>query len=264
MPPIDPAALRARAAWLAEQLADPAVAALRVRRVLDDYADRTHRSSPRVVTSSAPNTYKTPAPVVRAIVSALRGPAQADPPAGLRLAAEVWAGGSREERRIAAELLGLVALAAPVEALALVEGWAPQIESAETADALAELGLGPLMRADPARHLGHARRWVTHPKRWVRRFALAALLPLVKDRQWDNVPGALAVLRLAMTDADAEVRKAAATVLMGLGPKSPTEVTLFMREQAMRSNNNTHWIVRNALAGLDPSDQAEIVRLLRS
>jgi hypothetical protein len=80
------------------------------------------------------------------------------------------------------------------------------------------------MRAEPGRYLEHARRWVTHTGRWVRRFGLSALMPLVKDRQWDNVPGALAVVRAVMTDGDAEVRKAAATVLTGLGPKSPAEV----------------------------------------
>ena len=45
----------------------------------------------------------------------------------------------REERRIAAELLGQVALAAPAETLALLDTWAPQIESGDTADVLAEL-----------------------------------------------------------------------------------------------------------------------------
>jgi len=37
-----------------------------------------------------------------------------------------------------------------------------------------------------------------------------------------------------------------------------------LREQAARSNSNTHWIVRNAIGPLDPAEQAEIVRLLRS
>jgi hypothetical protein len=264
MPPIDPAVLRARTAALAGQMGDPAAAAAGVRRLLEYYADLTHRPSPKVVTSAATNEYKVPAPVLRAIVNALRGPAQADPAAGLGLAAALWAGGSREARRIAAELLGQAAPGAPAEALALIETWAPQVEGAETADALAELGLGALMRAEPGRYLEHARRWAAHPGRWVRRLGLSALMPLVKDRQWDNVPGALAVVRQVMTDGDAEVRKAAAAVLTGLGPKSPAEVRLFLREQALRSNNNANWIIRNALGGLDEPTQAEIIRLMRS
>ncbi len=264
MPPIDPAILRARTAALPGKFPNAEALATFVRRLLDEYADRTHRASPQVVSSAVANAYKAPAPVVRGIVNALRAPVRADPPAALRAVAAIWAGGSREERRIAAELLGQVALAAPAETLALIDTWAPQIESAETAEVLAELGLGPLMLADPPQYLEHARRWVISPVRWVRRFALAAMLPLVKDRQWDNVPGALAVLRPVMTEADGEVRRAAANILEKLGPKSPAEVSRFLREQAVRANGNTQWIIRNALAGVPEAEQAEIVRLLRS
>jgi hypothetical protein len=264
MPPIDPAILRARTAALPSKFPDAAAVALRVRRLLEEYADLTHRPSPVVVTSEVANAYKTPAPVVRAIVNALRAPLKANPAAALPALAAIWAGGSREERHIAAELLGQVALADPPATLALIDAWAPEIESGETADGLAELGLAPLMLANPTHYLDHARRWVTSPLRWVRRFGLAALLPLVKDRQWDNVPFALAVLRPAMSEADGEVRRAAALVLEKLGPKSPAEVSRFLREQAVRANANTQWIIRNALDGLGEADQAEIIRLLRT
>ncbi len=264
MPPIDPAILRRRTAALPGKLPDAEAVALTVRRLLDEYADRTHRASAAVSSSAVANEYKTPAPVVRAITNALRGPLRADPPTALRTVAAIWAGGSREERRIAAELLGQVALAAPADTLALVEIWVPQIESGDTADVLAELGLGPLMLADPPRYLEHARRWAASPIRWVRRFGLAALLPLVNDRQWDNVPAALTVLRPVMTEGDGEVRRAAALVLERLGPKSPAEVSRFLREQAVRANTNAHWIIRNALAGLPDADQAAIIRLLRT
>lgn len=264
MPPIDPAVLRRRTAALPGKFPDAAAVATRVRRLLDEYADRTHRASAVVVSSTAGAAYKAPAPVVRAITNALRAPLRTDPAAARRTVAAIWAGGSMEERRIAAELLGQVALADPAATLALIDTWAPQIESGDTADVLAEEGLGPLMLANPPLYLEHARRWVTSPLRWVRRFGLAALLPLVNDRQWDNVPAALTVLRPAMGEGDGEVRRAAAAVLERLGPKSPAEVSRFLREQAVRANANTQWIIRNALGGLGDADQAEIIRLLRS
>ncbi|MCC7358075.1 MAG: DNA alkylation repair protein [Anaerolineales bacterium] len=264
MPPIDPAVLRRHTAALPGKFPDAVAVAALVRRLLDEYADRTHRASPVVTTSAPANEYKAPAPVVRAITNALRPLLKSDPAAARQTADTVWAGGSREERRIAADWLGQVALAAPAAALALIERWAPQVESADTADALAELALGPLMRAEPTRYLEIARRWVVGPARWVRRLGAAALTPLVNDRQWDNVPAALAVLRPLMGEGDGEVRRTAAQVLEKLGPKSPPEVSRFLREQAVRANANTQWIIRNALAGLPEADQAEIIRLLRS
>ncbi|MEP7359010.1 MAG: DNA alkylation repair protein [Anaerolineales bacterium] len=264
MPPIDPARLRTRTDALAALFNDSARLAVALRNLLDDYADRTHRPSPRVVTSSVDNAYKTPGPVVRAIVTALRPPAQAQPEAALAGAALMWAGGSREERRIAAEVLGAVANRRPEQVLALIESWLPQIETGETADALAEFGLGPLIRAEPARYLEAAQGWVAHPKKWVRRFGLAALMPLVADKAWDNVPAALAIIRPVMRESDGEVRRAAAAALEGLGPKSPAEISRFLREYATHSNTNTSWIVRNALPGLGAAEQAEIIRVLRA
>jgi hypothetical protein len=264
MPPIDLARLRVRTSALTERFADPAATATTVRQLLDDYSDRTHRPSPRVASRSLGYSFKVSLPVLRAVMAALRGPAQANPPAALAAADRLWQNGSREERRIAAELLGQVAPQQPAKALALIEAWMLRIESSETADALAEHGLAPLMRSEPARYLAEARRWVSFPHKWVRRFALAALMPLVKDKQWDNVPGALAVVRLAMADPDGDVRREAVAVLTGLAPKSPVEIGQFLREQAARTNSHTGAIVRAAMAALDPEEQSAIVRALRS
>ncbi len=265
MPPIDPAVLKARAAALAAQFDTPAAVAAGVRALLDDYADRTHRPSPKVAASHVENAYKTPPPVVRTVVAALRGPAQAQPAAALSVLEGLWAGRSREERLIAAELLGHVAPALPAaEVMGVLEVWVTQLESSATAEAVATHGLGPLVVASPGVYLEHARRWVASPRRWSRRFALAVLLPLIADRQWDNVPGALAVVRPVMADPDAEVRRAAADVLARLARKSPAEIRQFLREHAARHNNFTHWIVRNAMKGLSPADQSEIVKVLRS
>ena len=87
---------------------------------------------------------------------------------------------------------------------------------------------------------------------------------LVADKAWDNVPAALAIIRPVMREADGEVRRAAAAALEGLGPKSPAEISRFLREFATHSNSNTSWIVRNALSGLGAADQAEIIKLLRA
>ena len=264
MPPIDLPRLRARTAALTERFEDSAATALAVRRLLDDYADRSHRPSPRVASRSLGYSFKVSPPVLRAIAMALRRPAQANPAAAMDTADRLWQGGSREERRIAAQLLGEVALQQPEQALALIEAWGMRIESAETADALAEHGLGPLMLADPNRYLAQARRWVAFPHKWMRRFALSALMPLVKDRQWDNVPGALTVVRLAMADTDGDVRRAAVMVLEGLAPKSPKEIGQFLREQAGRTNSHTGAIVRAAMLALDAEEQAAIQRVLRA
>jgi len=89
-------------------------------------------------------------------------------------------------------------------------------------------------------------------------------MPLIHDRQWDNVPSALSVVRLAMADVDGDVRREAVAVLAGLAAKSPAEIAQFLREQASRTNTNTGSIIRAAMLALDPEEQTSIFKLLRA
>ncbi len=260
---IDPAVLRAQTAALTELTGQPPLLAAKVHELLDDYADRTYRASPRLIGNHPASALKTPAPVLRAIIVALRGFALASPSAMLEVVKAIWAGGSREERRVAAELLGHAAPRVPEKAHWLVEALLPEIESAETADALAEHGLAPLIRAAPAAYVAHAQHWAQSQRKWTRRFALAVLQPLLKDKQWDSVPGALEAVRAVMTDPEAEVRSAAVATLRALTPKSPVEVGRFLRQQAESPHHNAQTIVRLTLAKLPPDTRAEVERVMR-
>ena len=264
MPAIDLPKVRARAAALAEQLSDMPALLANVHALLEDYADPARHLNRKPVEGAAPNVFGTPMPVVRTVVTALRKPAQASPPAALEALKGLWAAGSREERRIAAELAGVLAQLIPAEVQALIDRWLLEVESAETADALAEYAFGPLMLADPITHLQSVYHWVTHPQKWVRRFGLSTLGPLTKDRKWDDVQRALEVIRNVMAEADPDVRKAVAVVVRDLIPKGPAEVNRFLHEQALRPNNNTHWIIRTAMVKLSAEEQAEIVSLMRA
>lgn len=264
--PIDPSQLRTRAAEIAVRLnANPAECAAAVHRVLDDYADRSHRYSPKLAERTAPiPTFKTPPPVVRAILTALRKPAQEAPAEALATAKYLWAKSSREERRIAVELLGLVALRLPTETLALIESWVPELESATTANEMTELALSPLLPADPPGHLYRARQWLKQPNKWARYFGVMVIAALAKVRGWDDVPSALDILRGLMTEPDPSVRQAVIAALNGLAPRNLNAMTRFLREHAQRSNHHTHTILRATLKALPAAEQAELVKMMRS
>lgn len=262
MPAIDLPVVRARAAAIAALFPQVPAVLSAAHAMLGDYADLTHRPSRTV--AAADHALRTPPPVVRALASALRRPVQDVPLVGLELVKGLWAAGSREERRLAAELLAGLTPELPAEAYALMETWLPELDCAETADAAAELALGPLLLAEPSRRLPAIRGWVMHSRKWTRRFGLTALGVLAKDKQWDDVPAALELLRAVMTEADVEVRPAVAAVLTDLTPKSPLEVERFLREQALRPNNNTQWIIRSAMLRLPAAAQADLVKVMRT
>jgi 3-methyladenine DNA glycosylase AlkD len=262
--PLDPTRLRARAAEAAAKLVSPPECAAAIHKLLADHADLTRRTSLKTPDSAPANELKTPVPVLRAVVAALRKPAQAAPDDTLALAKALWAAGSREERHIAAELLGLIAPQMPGEVWALIEAWLPELESGETAETLAREAFAPLMLADTFTSLQKVHHWLIQPNRWLRRFGLAALSALTKDRQWDDVPAALDVLRAAMAEPEPMVRQAVSETLIDLLPRGQAEVVRFMLEQAARPDHNTHLILRATLRHLPEDAQAELVRVMRA
>ena len=263
MPPVNMQEVRARATELAHQFADVVAVQRGCRALIGDYATAERRFNPRPQGESEAD-FMTPAPVLRTIIQAWRQPALANPTLALQLAQELWNADTRQERRLAAELLGLVGPQAGEATLALITSWLPQITSAATADALAEYGLGPLMLSNPPLYLEQVQKWILAPHKWTRRFAVASLLPLAHDRRWDDLPHALEVIRLVMADPELEVRQKVVAILQALIPKSPVEIKRFLCNYAVRANYNTRWIVRAAMSRLPAADQKEIIHLLRA
>lgn len=262
--PIDPLQLRRRAAEIAPKLTDPIECESAIHRLLDDYADRTRRVSPRLADSMPSNSLNVPPPVMRAVNAALRGPAQASPLNAHAVARLLWERGSREERRLAAEVLGFAATHIPSDALNLIELWLPEIESDVTADAVADFALRPLLLGDPSAFLQRASRWIAAHKKWVRRFGVTVVTALAKERRWEDVPAALDLLRPLMAESDPVVRQAVIHALNALIPRNPLVVSRFLREHAFRSNHHTHAILRATLEALPDEDRQELVRVMRS
>lgn len=260
---IDPVVLRARTTEIAARLVNPAACAAAVRRLLEDYTDRTHRLSPRLAESRPDANRWTPAPVTRAILAALRKPALASPADALALARTLWAGGSPQERVLAAQVLGLVAARLPDETLALLDAWATDLNSAETVDALVNFALRPLLPGAHTQFLQRARGWSRQPQKWVRRLGVAVLSALARERKWDDVLAALELLRPLMGESDPSVRAAIITALTDLARRNALETVRFLLEFAPRSDHNTHMILRGALRALPEADQARLVRALR-
>lgn len=262
--PIDPVQLRARAKAIAALLGEPAACELAIHRLLDDYADRTRRVSPRLADSMPANSLNVPPPVMRAVIAALRGPAQASPINTHAVARLLWQRRSREERRLAAELLGFAAPYLPDEAVNVIELWLPEIESDVTADAVAEFALHPLLLSDPYAFLQRAGRWMGQHKKWVRRFGVSVITALAKDRRWEDVPAALDLLKPLMVESDPVVRSAVIQALNALIPRNPLVVSRFLHEHALRSNHHTHAILRATLDALPEDDRRDLVRVMRS
>lgn len=262
--PIDIVALRTRAGQAAGRMADdPRGCAAGVRRVFQDFADHSRRPGQRPVGARPDYFLRTPRPVIREVAAALRGPIQAHPAAAAELVQVLWAAGTTEERRLAAEVLGTLAAHQPDQALTLLEALLPRSESAETVDALSAAVFKPLVLRDPGRFLPLAQRWANQPNKWLRRAAASSVVALTEERRWGDLPAALDVLRVMIGEGDPSVRPAVIDALRILATRRPLDVRPFLTDQAKRPDHHSRYMVRAVLKALPDDWQDELVQVMR-
>lgn len=262
MPPINPPTLRAQATALTEKFHTAPACAVAVRRLLDDYADRSHRLSPRLKANEVSRAYKTPPPVVREVVLALTPPVRHAPAAGLTLAETIWQGGSPEERHLAAALLGEAAPHMPAEAWALAERWLPTLTTRENAAALGAYGLAPLVLTAPQTFAPRLAEW-PHRSKWGAAATAVTITALARTRHWDDVPFALHTLRGLVVHPDAHVRQAVEEAVLALAEKSPAEVNVFLQDCAALPNPHVNQMLRQVLRALPEPLKTDLARTLR-
>lgn len=262
--PIDVSALRARAAAIAAKLVDPGTCAAEIRKLFRDLADHSRRVNQRAVGGRLDEVLRTPVPVIHEMAVALRVPVQRDPQSAAALARALWAAGSREERKLAADVLGFLAVGAPEEALAELEVLLPKSEGAPIVDALVLGAFKPLLLREPGQALAVARRWALQRNKWLRRAAALSVYALAQEARWDDLPGMFEVLRVLASESDPSVRPAVVDALRTLTAARSLDARPFLHEQALRNDHNSRFLVRSVMKLLPEDWQNDLVRDLRS
>ncbi|HRE28645.1 MAG TPA: DNA alkylation repair protein [Anaerolineales bacterium] len=262
--PIDVPALRARAKAVAARLDDPRACAAEIRKLFRDLADHSRRLNQRPVGGRLDEQLRTPAPVIHEMGVALRVPVQRNPAAAAELANALWAAGSREERRLASDILGILASGSPDEVLQQLEALLPRCDGAEIVDALVLGAFKPLLLREPGQALVVARRWTLQRNKWLRRAAALSVYTLAQDARWDDLPGMFEILRKLATDSDPTVRPAVVDALRAMTAARPLDVRPFLHEQAVRNDHNSRFLVRTVMKLLPTDWQSDLVRDLRS
>lgn len=263
MPSIDNTLVRQQTAELLPLFNQPAEFLKRLRRMLQQHADPMLRQSLVVAINSPLNGYGTPLPVLKTIRNAIRKPAERTPDLGLALADALWAAQSREERWLAAEILGLIADLRPTAVTERMTLWLNRVENIDVADALASSAGGPWLRSDVPQNLQTIRKWLTIGDRYQQRFAVMCLVWLAEDRTYSDVLAILDSLPSSLHQIDPEVRNSMARLLRELSLKNAGLVAKFLRDWANTLDRNAHWVVRHALENLDTDTRQELLVLLR-
>jgi hypothetical protein len=263
MSAVDIARLKTQAVVLVEKFDQPEIFLKELHQVLDLYADRTLRVGVVAAPVSVLPAYRAPQSVLRQIEMELGPLASTFPEQAMALTDALWKEGYLETRLLAAALLGRIQ---PETGLLLerVTTWVSQSRDEQLRLALLNASLGRLRRESPSKFLQLMRGWFdpSTPKMWVN--AIQALIPLLQDPSYQNLPPVYNLLGPVLRDFPALLQNELVELITALYGASPVETTHFLRQLIVASSSKqTPVILRRILPKLPVKLQPTILELVR-
>jgi hypothetical protein len=229
MPAIELARLKIQAARLAEKFGEPEAFLRDLNELLGFYTNRTMRAAQIAQRLSVP-TYSTPRPVLRQIERELVVFAEERPGEAITLVRVLWEADSLESRLLAAFLLGSLPPASAISALAILPAWLNQATDKQIRVALLTNALARLRREKPEEFFSILEDWLGSRQPTSQVWGMQALIPLLQDPQFENLPAAFRILRPAILAAGPATQLDLQACLAALEHVSLTETVAYLRE----------------------------------
>ena len=234
-----------------------------LREMLDFYVNYSLRTKENIAPGSNLPTYRTPFVVMRQIEKSIGATAAENPHYALELADLLWDEGYIETRLLAAFLLGRIP---PQEErlLARLTAWTQQVLDPSVRSALLTTSLTRMRKETPDEFLTVVREWL-HPARqryWSN--GIQALLPMISDSTFDNLPPIFELTRPVIEAAPGVLQYDLTNLINTLYQASPSETEYFLREILETSPNPlTAITLRRILKTFPPELQASLRELVR-
>jgi len=229
MPAVELSRLKKQSAALADIFDQPEEFLRLLHETLDNYVNRTLRTRKAAAPISVLPSYRTPPIVLRYLENELASTANEHPAEALILADELWDAGYLETRLLAAFLLGQIP---PREErlLARLTAWTGQVRDPSVRAALLTTSLTRLRREAPENFLMLVSEWM-HPARqklWPN--GIQALLPIISDPDFDNLPPIFDLARPVIEYAPQTMQADVRILLTALFNASETETIYFIKQ----------------------------------
>jgi hypothetical protein len=259
MPAIDLSRLKLHAALVADNFSNHMAFLRELHEMLEHYTNRTMRASLVARRLSLP-TYHTPPPVLRQIERELVPLADSLPVKGALLASELWKDGSFESRLLAARLVGMLPPAEAIPLLSRLPDWLAQTTDKEISQALLTDSFSRVRKENPEAFFILLEEWLKSPRSAWQIWGMHALIPLIKDPDFKNLPAVFRILRPAVQAAGPSTQLELQACLSALEIVSLTETSMYLRD--LLSHNPSQTLLRT-LRRMLPAFSIELQTSLR-
>jgi len=255
--------VRAKALELLERVSEPQAFDEGLHDLLRSLGSEERAAGARAYIPGMGESYGVPLPALRVIAAELAKWGQRHPEGAFALVERLWSHGSREERVIAAKVLERLGKREPERTLEVAASFVGDIRNWEECDQLACFGLRNVVQRHPEMVLPRCQDWVRSEDKWIRRFGVAVLTSLPKDKAYRPSEREFAILDAVMADEAREVQDAVAWALREIAKRHPTAVASYLRRHAPSPSRHTRRIVKQAMKAL-PEEEQEALRALMS
>jgi len=246
---------------LLELAGDPQLFGEGLRDLLRSLGSEEQAAGARRFIPGMGQSFGVPLPALHIIAGQLVRWGQSRPARVFALAERLWRDGCRDERVIAAKMLERMGKRESEKTLDMAASFVRDIHNWEECDQLACFGLRYVVQRQPETVLPLCQAWVQDEDKWTRRFGVAVLTSLPKDKGYQPSEREFTVLDTVMADEAREVQDAVAWVLREIGRRHPTVIATYLRRQAPGASQSTRRIIKQAMEVL-PDEEQQAVRVL--
>jgi hypothetical protein len=264
MPAINLAKLKIQAAQLAEEFGEPEKCVRDLNKLLDSYNNPIRRSKQMGQLQSVIRPW-IPKPVIRQIENEMGFFVETQPTKAIDLAKALWKDGSLESRHLAAFLIGNLPSAHADEIIKILPGWLNQTTDKEIWKVILSGAMIHMRNEKPDFFLSQMEGWLKSQQVNQQLWGLQALIPLLTDPNFENLPAVFRMLRPVLLSANPALQLDLQACLVALEKVSFTETVTFLRE--LLSNEpklTTLLLLRRIMPGLSNEIQETLRESLRT
>ncbi len=232
-----------------------------LRNLLEYYSDHTYRAAASApVATRQVEAYHVPPVVIRQMELSLFTLVTENPSPALDLANLLWKEDKEEPRLLATYLLGILPPSQNEQVIQTIENWAFLENDRLLLETLFEQGTVNLRRFSIQTWLARIQNWTSGDSKKSQQLGLMALLPLLKDREFVNLPEVLTLCTPLFQSAHKAIWHELSQILIGLAERTPAELIYYIRQLiGSAASEDLRRLIRRSLP-MFPKDVQERIR----
>jgi len=263
MPAINLPRLKIQTAKLMDRFDDPEEFLRELHNLFELYAHRTLRKGAILSPISVLPSYRVSPPVIRQLEFELGARTRTDPEHSLVIADLLWEDAYYETRLLAAYLLGRMTPGGE-DYLERLTAWVSETRDPAILNTLLTTSLMRLRTENTDDFLLLMERWAHPSSKKMTPSVMVALVPLLKDKNFHNLPPVFNIVQPLVESASATTQQELSALVIALYDASPVETTFFLR-QLVTISSRPHTIqnIRRILPTLPQPLQDELRETIR-